>query len=52
MLTNEPARQERSTVPPAKADEKVLRFEQAIRESGESKARWSHLMALLEEGTP
>jgi hypothetical protein len=42
---------DRETVPPtAAADEQAADFEAAISERGESRARWDHLMALLQEG--
>jgi hypothetical protein len=52
LTTAATARTERATIPPSQADENALNFEQAIREKGESKARWSQLMTLLEKGTP
>lgn len=51
LTTTEPARTERATIPPSQADDNARRFEQDIREKGESSARWSQLMALLEKGT-
>ncbi len=40
---------ERETIPAPESEKSVLQFEQAIREQGESRARWSRLMAILEE---
>jgi hypothetical protein len=40
---------DRETSPPAQADEQAADFEAAISERGESSARWTRLMALLEE---
>ncbi len=51
MTTTAETIKERDTLPPAKADESVCQFEAAIREMGESKARWCQLMTLLEEST-
>jgi hypothetical protein len=38
------------TLPPTKADQSAAEFEARIKNEGESLARWSRLLELLEEG--
>jgi hypothetical protein len=41
---------DRETLPPTSApDHQAADFEQLVRERGESRARWDHVMALLAE---